>query len=54
MNEDKELNKTPEEQKRALFLQQKKTLMTLFEHHAITQEQFSKSYSDMAKKMGFE
>ena len=53
MNEDNIQDKTKEEQKQFLFLQQKKTLITLLEHNAITQEQFEESYSDMAKKMGY-
>ena len=44
---------TPEEKKRNLFLEQKKTLDLFLEKGAISKAQYDKSYGDMKKKMGF-
>ena len=41
-----------EEKNRQLFLQQTELLKTFLEHHAITQEQYNKSYNDLVDKMG--
>lgn len=41
-----------EEKNRHLFLQQTELLKTFLEHHAITQEQYNKSYNDLVDKMG--
>ena len=43
---------TYEEKNRQLFLQQIELLKTFLEHHAITQEQYNKSYKYLADKMG--
>ena len=43
---------TPEQKKRELYLEQKHTLDTFLEHHAITREQYDKSYGDLKRKMG--
>ena len=40
-----------EEKNRQLFLQQTELLRTFLEHHAITQEQYNKSYNDLVNKM---
>ena len=45
---------TPGEKRKQLFLNQKALLQTFLEKHAITQEQFDKSFGDLCKKMGFE
>ena len=42
-----------EEKRKQLFLNQKELLLTFLEKHAISQEQFDKSYGDLCKKMGF-
>ncbi|MCR5726778.1 MAG: hypothetical protein K6G24_04875 [Lachnospiraceae bacterium] len=42
------------EKKKALFLEQKKTLDSLLKTGAISQQQYDKSYGDMVKKMGME
>ena len=44
---------TPEEKKRNLFLEQKKTLDLFLEKGAISKAQYDKSYGDLKKKMGF-
>ena len=44
---------TPEEKKRNLFLEQKKTLELFLEKGAISKAQYDKSYGDLKKKMGF-
>lgn len=41
-----------EEKNRRLFHQQVKLLKTFLEHHAISQEQYNKSYNDLVVKMG--
>ena len=41
-----------EEKRKQLFLNQKELLLTFLERHAISQEQFDKSYGDLCKKMG--
>ena len=41
-----------EEKRKQLFLNQKELLLTLLKKHAISQEQFDKSYGDLCKKMG--
>lgn len=43
-----------EEKRKQLFLNQKELLLTFLEKHAISQEQFDKSYGDLCKKMGFD
>ena len=42
------------EKKKALFLEQKKTLDSFLKTRAISQLQYDKSYGDMVKKMGME
>ena len=42
------------EKKRQLFLRQKKILQDFLARHAISQEQFDKSFGDMMSKMGFD
>lgn len=41
------------EKKRELFLKQKRLLDTFLSHHAITKEQYDKSWGDLKEKMGF-
>ena len=41
-----------EEKNRRLFHQQVELLKTFLEHHAISQEQYNKSYNDLVAKMG--
>jgi hypothetical protein len=43
---------SPEDKKKQLFLNQKKTLETFLEHGAISKSQFDKSLSDLTLKMG--
>ena len=43
---------TPEEKKRYLFLNQKKTLDLFLERGAISQAQYDKSIGDLREKMG--
>ena len=43
---------TPEEKKRQLFLNQKKTLDTFLENGAISPAQYRKSLGDLREKMG--
>ena len=45
---------SPEEKRKQLFLNQKELLLTFLEKHAISQQQFDKSFGDLCKKMGFE
>ncbi|MBR5182174.1 MAG: hypothetical protein IKW88_07960 [Clostridiales bacterium] len=45
---------TPEQKKRELYLEQKQTLDTFLEHHAITKAQYDKSLGDLTVKMGFD
>ena len=45
---------TPDEKKKALFLEQKRTLDIFLANGAITQAQYNKSYGDLVKLMGFE
>ena len=45
---------TPEQKKRELFLEQKQTLDTFLEHHAISKAQYEKSLGDLKVKMGFD
>ena len=45
---------SPEEKRKQLFLNQKELLFTFLEKHAISQEQFDKSYGDLCKKMNFD
>ncbi|MBQ9880374.1 MAG: hypothetical protein IJM45_08095 [Clostridia bacterium] len=40
------------EKNRQLFFEQKELLDTFLEHHAITREQYDKSYGDLKMKMG--
>ena len=40
--------------KMRLFLRQKNLLDTFLAHHAITKEQYDKSYGDLKVKMGIE
>ncbi len=42
------------EKKKALFLEQKKTLDSFLKAGAISQLQYDKSYGDMVRKMGME
>ena len=44
---------TPEQKKKELDLEQKYTLDTFLEHHAITKAQYDKSLGDLTAKMGF-
>ena len=44
---------TPVQKKRELYLEQKYTLDTFLEHHAITKAQYDKSLGDLTAKMGF-
>jgi len=44
---------TPEQKKRELYLEQKQTLDTFLEHHAISRAQYEKSLGDLTVKMGF-
>jgi hypothetical protein len=44
---------SPEEKKRQLFLNQKKTLDLFLERRAISQAQYDKSLGDLREKMGF-
>ena len=44
---------TPEEKRKQLFLNQKELLLTFLEKHAISQEQFDKSFGDLCAKMGY-
>jgi hypothetical protein len=44
---------TPEQKKRELYLEQKYTLDTFLEHHAITKAQYDKSLGDLTAKMGY-
>ncbi len=43
----------PDERKAYLFSRQKELLDTLLAHNAVTAEQYEKSLSDLARKMGF-
>lgn len=43
---------TPEEQKKQLYQNQKKTLDLFLERNAITKEQYEKSLGDLTVKMG--
>ena len=43
---------TPEEKKKQLFLDQKRTLDLFFERRAISQAQYDKSLGDLIEKMG--
>jgi len=45
-------NKTPEEKKVQLYLNQKRTLELFVERNAITREQYEKSLRDLTEKMG--
>ena len=49
---DERASRTPEEQKKELFLKQKELLNTFLAQHAITQQQYDKSLHDMMDKMG--
>lgn len=44
---------SPEEKKRQLFLNQRKTLDLFLERRAISQAQYDKSLGDLREKMGF-
>jgi len=43
---------SPQEKKLELFFKQKRTLDLFVERHAISQEQYNKSLSDLIEKMG--
>ena len=43
-----------DEKKRALFIEQKKTLDTFLERGAISRAQYEKSYGDLVRLMGME
>lgn len=45
---------SPEEKKKQLFLNQKKTLDLFLERHAISQAQYDKSLHDLIEKMGMQ
>ncbi len=45
---------TTEEKKKALFLEQKRTLDTFLSNGAITKAQYDKSYGDLVRLMGME
>ncbi len=45
---------TKEEQKKQLFLEQKKTLDIFLSNGAITKAQYDKSYGDLVRLMGME
>ena len=45
--------RSPEEKKRQLFLNQKKTLDLFLERKAISQAQYEKSLGDLREKMGY-
>mgnify|MGYP003302894348 CR=1 FL=1 len=53
MDESKPADMTPEEKKRKLFFEQKKTLDLFLEKGAISRAQYEKSYGDLKLKMGF-
>ena len=46
--------KTPEEKKKQLFLNQKQLLDTFLEHGAISKAQYDKSLGDLIMKMGID
>lgn len=45
---------SPEEKKKQLFLNQKRTLDLFLERHAISQAQYDKSLHDLIEKMGMQ
>ncbi len=47
-------NLSPEEKKKALFLEQKRTLDTFLSKGAITKAQYDKSYGDLVRLMSME
>ena len=47
-------NLTPEEKKKQLFLNQKKTLDLFLERNAISKAQYDKSLGDLVEKMGMQ
>ena len=47
-------NLTPEEKKKQLFLNQKKTLDLFLERNAISNAQYDKSLGDLVEKMGMQ
>lgn len=52
--EMKRFDTTMDEKKKALFLEQKKTLDIFLSKGAITKAQYDKSYGDLVKLMGME
>ena len=44
---------TPDNKKRELYEKQVETLKLFLERHAISQEQYDKSFHDLTEKMGF-
>lgn len=44
---------TPEQKKNELYDKQVETLKLFLERHAISQEQYDKSFHDLTEKMGF-
>ena len=48
------MDRTPEEKKTGLFLQQKKLLDIFLAHRTITRQQYDKSLHDLTEKMGME
>ena len=44
---------TPEQKKHELYDKQVETLKLFLERHAISQEQYDKSFHDLTEKMGF-
>lgn len=44
---------TPDSKKRELYEKQVETLKLFLERHAISQEQYDKSFHDLTEKMGF-
>lgn len=47
-------NLTPEEKRKQLFLNQKKTLDLFLERNAISKAQYDKSLGDLVEKMGMQ
>jgi len=52
MEQEKWEELTPEQKRIELYREQKRTLDTFLEHHAISQAQYDKSLGDLTAKMG--
>jgi hypothetical protein len=52
MEQEKWEELTPEQKRIELYREQKHTLDTFLEHHAISQAQYDKSLGDLTAKMG--